>query len=132
MRDIQYFFLLALHATRDAIASPAAAPLFDYEKTQLTDSYIAHLSDEHQRYLDFDDNAVGGDFTHQSGACKVQPTDNDFPPARIWQEFNALRAVKGALIPALPIGSPCYLNWGNFDPQKCAVIAANWTDPYLQ
>jgi len=67
-----------------------------------------------------------------SGECKAQPTDDDFPPPHIWEDFNANEFVKGALIYPRPLASPCYLNWGNWDKATCESIVNNWSNSYFQ
>jgi hypothetical protein len=132
MLNVQVF-LLSVCALRSAAASVLPnITLFDYEKTQFTDNDLAELSAEQKIYFAFDDSAVNTSFTIKSGACKVLPSDDDFPPARIWKDFNTNKFVNGALISPDPLASSCYKNWGNYDEQKCAAIAANWTNPYLQ
>jgi hypothetical protein len=115
-----------------AVSLMSNITLFDYEKTELTDKLLAQLPPEHQVFFDFDDSAVNATFTHKSGTCKVQPTDNEFPPTHFWKEFNNTHIVRGALITSSPLASPCYKNWGNYDEQRCSAIVKNWTNPYLQ
>jgi hypothetical protein len=132
MLNVQ-LLLLGVCVIRSAAASALSnITLFDYEKIQFTDNDIAGLSSEQQVYFGFDDSAVNASFIFQSGACKVIPSDDDFPSARVWQDFNINKFVNGALITPLPLASSCYKDWGNYDEQKCVAIAMNWTNPYLQ
>jgi hypothetical protein len=128
----ELIFLAALQTVLGASAPLAGVPLFDYEKTQLTDRALAQLSAEHQVYFGFDDSAVNSILVPRKGECKVWPTDDDFPRPHIWEDFNVNTFVKGAMIYPAPIASPCYLNWGNWDKAKCEKIVRQWTNPYLQ
>ncbi|KAF2015808.1 isoamyl alcohol oxidase-like protein [Aaosphaeria arxii CBS 175.79] len=115
-------------ATRD---STVPAPLFAYEKKQLTIERIAALSPEDAALIDFDDDAVDSDviIDKPKGFCKVFPGDDDWPSDDKWDKFDEL--VDGALIPTIPLAAPCYKNWGLYNPQQCAKIANQSVDPYL-
>lgn len=113
-----------------AESTKADAPLFEYETKQLTDGVIAKLSAEDAKLFGFDDSAVAPSFKKRSGFCKIFPGDNDWPSQKTWDRFNEL--VDGALIPTIPLAAPCYRNFGVYDPEKCAAIAKNDTNPYAQ
>ncbi|KAF2832279.1 FAD-binding domain-containing protein [Ophiobolus disseminans] len=125
------FSILTVFSVCHAVVQTASVPLFDYEKTQLTDYNLAQLPAEHQAYFSFEDSAGGSSFVLKSGECRVQPTDDDYPPPPIWKYFKSNMLLKGAVIDSRPLASPCYLNWGNWDKSTCEKIVKNWGDPYL-
>jgi hypothetical protein len=131
-RNVISFFLCVYTACSAAAPAWSDPLLFDYETKQLTQHDLVQFSSGHQAYFAFDDNAVNTSFTHDRGACKSQPSDTDFPPLQIWEEFNASKVINGALIATHPLASPCYRNWGNYDEKRCAAIMNEWTNPYLQ
>lgn len=54
------------------------------------------------------------------------PGDFLYPPDFVWKVFNLL--VGGSLIETVPLASPCYTNWNNYDAGKCSFINANWAN----
>ena len=62
----------------------------------------------------------------RAGQCKTYPGDFLWPIDLVWNVFNLLSG--GALIKTKPFASPCYNNFGNYDPAKCANIDANWSN----
>jgi hypothetical protein len=106
------------------------APLFDYEKQQLTDDDISGLDPSVRRILDFDNDARNSSSLPKSGDCKAFPGDENWPAENDWEYFN--EALGGALIPTVPIAAPCYKNWGVYNEEECTTVLNNWTNPYLQ
>src|SRR5262245_19974447 len=113
-----------------ADGTAANAPLFDYEKKQLTDGAVDRLPARHRKLFGFDDSAVNSAISKPRERCKAFPGDNDWPSGDTWVRFDEL--VDGALIPTIPLAAPCYKNWRRYDAAKCAAIAKSFTNPYLQ
>jgi hypothetical protein len=125
--------LLVLHscaATGQALNSSTPPPLFDYETKQLTEDDLASLPAEYQKLFGFDDSAVNSTLFRRSGECKVFPGDEDWPAETVWDKFDEV--VNGALIPTVPIGAPCYKNWGMYNEAACAAVEKNFSNPYFQ
>lgn len=110
-------------------SSTTLSDWFDYEELQLTDAILANLS------LPANVNAslfYFGNYSKISSAqCKTAPGDEKWPSATDWEFLNSL--LGGSLIQTIPLASPCYSDWGNYDADLCAVVTANWSDwSYMQ
>lgn len=125
------------------LSSSSSANWFDYEYLQLTDEVIANLSASlgNINASLFDFGVVGGSSDNasssnakrslSSGQCKTAPGDANWPSATVWDLLDLF--LGGGLIKTVPLASPCYENWGNYDADLCAVITANWSDwSYMQ
>lgn len=114
-----------------------SASWFAYETLQLTDEVIANLSasgNVNASLIDFgalDDSSSNKRSSLSSGQCKTAPGDARWPSTTVWDSLNSL--LGNALIKTIPLASPCYFDWGNYDADLCAVITANWSDwSYMQ
>lgn len=107
--------------------SSAGAPLFDYERIQLTDQVIGKLSQNQSVLFGFGNNTTD---TTPSGSCKVFPGDHQWPSHSAWSALNNL--LDGALIKNVPLAASCYSSWPQYDSEKCANITAQWTDSNIQ
>lgn len=118
-----------------ATASPATADPFGYETLQLTTERLAELSASASFNLslfEFESNS-SSQVTKRSasGSCKTAPGDWLWPSAFVWEIFDLL--LGGALVKTVPLASPCYHNWGNYDADLCSLVTANWsTWSYMQ
>ena len=109
--------------------SKAGVPLFQAETVQLTEESIGLLDSEYAHLFASDDGKVKKSF---GSSCKILPGDPSWPDASIWDEFDSL--LDGALLPIIPIASPCYLNstFDNYDEAECAAIMQEWTTSEFQ
>ncbi|CAG8290270.1 unnamed protein product [Penicillium olsonii] len=118
--------LAVLLATAGDAASckASAAPLFEYEKVQLTEQTLAKLG-RAQSLFGF------GNMTNttQSGTCKVFPGDRQWPSQASWAALN--KAVDGALIETVPLAASCYSSWPQYDSELCKEITDKWTDSHI-
>lgn len=65
-----------------------------------------------------------------AGECRTFPGDASWPVDVVWKVFDLLTG--GALIETVPLASPCYDSWGNYDADTCAHITEQWTNSSLQ
>lgn len=66
-----------------------------------------------------------------AGTCKTYPGDALWPSTVVWDVFDLL--LGGALIKTVPVASPCYEDYGNYDEAACEWLTANWSnDSYWQ
>lgn len=118
-------------------SSETSADWFAYETLQLTDEIIANLSAPGSVNASlFDFGVIGNTTSNRSGSlssgqCKTAPGDASWPSTSVWETFNSF--LGGSLINTVPLASPCYHDWGNYDADLCAIITANWSDwSYMQ
>ncbi|KAI1866703.1 uncharacterized protein JN550_007556 [Neoarthrinium moseri] len=96
-------------------AATSGFPLFEYESSHLDEQSLGNFG-VRRPVLD-------------SGECRTFPGEADWPSDQEWDSFDDL--LGGALIPTVPIGAPCYQNWGVFDKEKCAAVTKNFPNPYF-
>lgn len=94
--------------------------------SNLTDLDLTNIT-----YFDFDDS----DSAEEKRSilwprCKSYPGDLLYPIDIAWNVFNLL--LGGRLIKTVPVGAPCYDQFGRRDEAKCATVAANWGDALFQ
>ncbi|KAK3935839.1 FAD binding domain-containing protein [Diplogelasinospora grovesii] len=129
--------LLPAAETVAPASSNSTAGLFAYETIQLTDAVLAKLT-----RLNLPDASLfafsnisapaNAQKRHRigSGSCKTSPGNQNWPAKAIWDLFNVL--LGDALIETVPFASPCYSDFSNADPAKCANITRNWSnDSYI-
>ncbi|KAH8884410.1 isoamyl alcohol oxidase-like protein [Thozetella sp. PMI_491] len=104
---------------RQSTSSNSSVPYFDWETQQLSDAQLAAAFAP----------TVAPAAAKGGQQCKVFPGDAAWPSDAVWSNFNA--SVGGALIKTVPLAAPCYKNWPQYDPVKCAQVTANWHDPHL-
>lgn len=80
--------------------------------------------------FDFADGASTTSKRAAATGCKTFPGDASWPSDLIWDVFDLLTG--GALIKTVPLASPCYDNWGNYDAVECAYLLDQWTNSSLQ
>lgn len=122
-----------LVAALQAPLSSASTPLFEWETQQLTSEILEGLSKsegvwEHAALFGFDDGSEKS--LPASGSCRCFPGEDSWPGREVWDAFN--QALRGALIPTVPIGAPCFRDWDLYSEDECAAIKANWTNGYFQ
>lgn len=111
-----------------AIVPGAGVDLFQWESLQLTRPLLANLTT-----LNLTDVALFDFPTSNSASkkqCKVFPGDADWPSPITWKVLDILTG--GALIKTVPLAAPCYSDWPEYNPAKCASITSQWSDPHLQ
>lgn len=119
----------------------AAAALVDTgsylpaETLQLTDAVITNLSSlslsEIALFAFADSNTTTTKrATASSDDCKSFPGDSSWPADLAWDVLDLLTG--GALIKTVPLASPCYHDWGNYDATECAYITEQWTNSSFQ
>lgn len=59
--------------------------------------------------------------------CKCFPGDACWPTQKDWDKLN--RTVDGRLIATIPLASPCYKSWGNYNEETCENFQELWTKP---
>lgn len=113
----------------------AGADLFKSETVQLTEEAVQSIKDndalaQHAHLFAFDHGNERSSSNEEE--CKLLPGDDKWPQQFIWEAFDLL--LDGALVPIIPIASPCYENspYDNYDPQECAVVVKNFTTSELQ
>ncbi|KAI0516776.1 hypothetical protein F5B22DRAFT_180525 [Xylaria bambusicola] len=119
----------AIHAAAYEVIENSA--LFDFEKIQLTDKVLAHLTDLHRlrdvALFSFDgDTPDNTRSTHNNTSfpkCKLLPGDLTYPSQEDWISLDALS--DGALIKTVPIGAVCY-EGEVYDSRKCQFLLDNW------
>ncbi|KAK4221607.1 FAD/FMN-containing isoamyl alcohol oxidase-like protein MreA [Podospora fimiseda] len=114
---------------------PERQPLFPWEQNHLTEETLATLikqtnTQEFAQLFAFEDKKSSNPNKLKAGACKVFPGDPDWPSQSSWDAFNKILG-NNALIKTIPLAAPCYQNTGLYDPEKCAKIASNYSNPYL-
>lgn len=106
------------------------------ESLQLTERVLANLSS--LSLSGVSQFAFGPNTNGTSGAsniatfenCKTFPGDALWPNESTWQTLDLLTG--GALIKTVPLASPCYDTWGNYDTATCAFLNDQWTNSSLQ
>jgi hypothetical protein len=116
---------LAVLVAAGALAAP---PLFESERSQLSQRDLFHLP--------FNEAALfrprslaklskrNGNSTYR---CKVYPSDPSWPPDRDWQNLNDV--VGDRLLKPRPQAAVCY-DGPEYDGAACAALTANWTNSY--
>lgn len=79
--------------------------------------------------FDFADESSTGKRT-AAGECKTFPGDASWPDDIVWNVLDLLSG--GALIKTIPLASPCYDGWGNYDAATCAYVTEQWTNSSFQ
>lgn len=74
----------------------------------------------------FDDNSTATSKRSSSAKCKTYPGDALWPSAGVWDVFDLL--LGGSLIKTVPIASPCYDDYGNYDEARCTWLTENWSN----
>lgn len=105
------------------------------ETVQLTDAVISNLTSlslTNISLFDFGDINASTTATKRTapGECKTFPGDAAWPSDLVWDVLDLL--VGGALIKTVPLASPCYDSWGNYDANECAYVTEQWQEPTIQ
>lgn len=126
--------------TVSADSSNAGFPLFDAERVQVNHQILNAVRNLDSptgfaKQFAFDDESledISASPSQQSGFCKLLPGDPSWPSDDIWDFFSGL--LGGALVPVVPLASPCYLNsvYNNYDEKTCDAIRTNFTTPEIQ
>ncbi|RMY17320.1 hypothetical protein D0867_06115 [Hortaea werneckii] len=67
-------------------------------------------------------------FSHPGPAhteCKCFPGDHCWPSKQDWDSLN--QTVDGRLVATVPLASPCYHSWDNYDNATCTELRDTWT-----
>lgn len=56
--------------------------------------------------------------------CKCLPGDSCWPDRGEWGALNS--TVGGRLIETVPLGSPCHLDHGSYDEERCQQLRDEW------
>jgi hypothetical protein len=103
------------------------------ETQQLTDDVLANLTSLELSNITLFGFGSTNDSTsskRSSWSCKTVPGSALWPIGIVWDVFDLL--LGGALIKTVPLASPCYDDWGNYNEAECAVITDQWTNSTLQ
>lgn len=102
------------------------------EALQLTEAVLANLTTVQLSNASLFSFAAGGDMKERAltSGCKTFPGDRLWPADVIWNVLDLL--LGGSLIRATPVASPCYDNFDNYDAERCAFVADQWTNSTLQ
>lgn len=103
------------------------------EAVQLTDAVISNLTSlalTNISLFNFGDTISSQTKRNDAAQCKTFPGDAAWPIDLIWDIFDLLTG--GALIKTIPLASPCYDNWGNYDAEECAYVTEQWTVSTIQ
>lgn len=103
--------------------------LFNYETLQFTDTVLANLTALELSNISafaFANNSTGQTKRAASGTCKTYPGDLLWPSTVLWDIFDLL--LGGALIKTVPIASPCYDDYGDYDEAQCEWLTNNWAN----
>lgn len=110
---------------------------FPAENLQLTDAVISNLTSLSLTNISLFDFGDSNSTSTKSAAaaaaaaeCKTFPGDAAWPDESTWDVLNLLTGE--ALIKTVPLASPCYDNWGNYDAVECAYLNEQWTNSSLQ
>ncbi|ORY59448.1 uncharacterized protein BCR38DRAFT_351380 [Pseudomassariella vexata] len=107
--------------------------LLDEETSQLTDAVLANLTDLSLTNISlfaFADSITSKkDRRAPSESCKTYPGDASWPNNMTWGMLDLLTG--GALIKTVPIASPCYNNWGNYDAARCKYVTDKFSNVSL-
>ncbi|KAK2666886.1 FAD-binding, type PCMH, subdomain 2 [Fusarium oxysporum f. sp. vasinfectum] len=68
---------------------------------------------------------LGSALTSATPACKLSPSDNNWPSVEEWGELN--RTIGGALLKTHPAASSCYKGNPLDSPLSCRTVEGNWT-----
>ena len=120
-----------------AAASKAEAAYFSYETLQLTAATLSNLTSlglTNASLFNFPSTSAAASSSSSSvvasGSCKAFPGDSNYPGPIAWKVLDLLTG--GAVIKTLPLASPCYSNWPNYNAAECTRISNSWSDPHLQ
>lgn len=127
--------LVAASVVASSADKSPAYPLFEYEKSPLTERSLPQLlkgagARDLASLFAFDDESDASTNPVAEGACKAFPGDASWPSERTWKTLNKL--IGGALIETVPIAASCYRNLGVYDAEKCAAVRNSWSSPYFQ
>lgn len=103
------------------------------ETLQLTDAAIANLTSlslTNISLFEFGDSSSTASKRAATGECKIFPGDSEWPADSTWDVLNLLTGE--ALIKTVPLASPCYDDWGNYNADECAYLTDQWTNSSLQ
>lgn len=106
------------------------------ETLQLTDAVIFNLTSlslTNISLFNFGDSGTTDTKSTAAAAtaeCKTFPGDAAWPDESTWDVLNLLTGE--ALIKTVPLASPCYDDWGNYDADECAFLNDQWTNSSLQ
>lgn len=103
------------------------------QNIQLTDAIISNLTNlalTSISLFDFADGQATSKRAVTADECKTFPGDASWPLDIIWDVFDLLAG--GALIKNVPLASPCYDSWGDYDAETCAHITEQWTNSSFQ
>lgn len=62
---------------------------------------------------------------HAHTECKCFPGDHCWPSKQDWDSLN--QTVDGRLVATVPLASPCYHSWDNYDNATCTELRDTWT-----
>lgn len=109
------------------------------ETLQLTDAVVSNLTSLSLTNISLfnfgDSSSTDTERTAAAAAaataeCKAFPGDAAWPDESTWDVLNLLTGE--ALIKTVPLASPCYDDWGNYDADECAFLNEQWTNSSLQ
>lgn len=117
--------------------SSSGAALFSTETLQLTEDVLANLTNlqlSHIFVFGFPSNSMTDDDVGSKRAaaaaaarsCKTYPGNVLWPSPIVWRVFDLL--LGGALIKTVPLASPCYHDYGDYNAAQCVWLAANWAN----
>lgn len=118
----------------EVVVVPSNYSYLPAETVQLTDAVLANLTALQLTNVSIFDFASysnsSANSKRNSKSCKVFPGDKSWPSSWTWDLLDIL--LGGALIKAVPIASPCYDNFGNYDATLCEYVADQWTNSSIQ
>lgn len=126
--------MLVLAANQSTVAVAAEVVVGDYlpgESYQLTDAVIANLTALSLTNISLFDFASNASILRRADSdCKTFPGDFLWPNEPLWALLDLLTG--GALIKTVPLASPCFDTWGNYDAVECARVDEQWTNSSMQ
>ena len=119
--------LVSLLLAASFISGRSLAVLFDYERIQLTDEYLATLPKEDASLFAFQNSK----FVQNAAVvqCRYFPGDAKWPSDKAWEKLRKQLSSPDALIQTVPQAAVCYPGTAKNDA-KCKQLAANWTNSY--
>lgn len=100
----------------------------------MTDAVIANLTAldlSNITLFGFPTDSSNNSERSTSATCKTYPGDQRWPSTPVWKVFDLL--LGGALIKTVPVASPCYHDYDNYDEARCTWLTNNWdNDSYFQ
>ncbi|KAH8676858.1 FAD binding domain protein [Tricladium varicosporioides] len=123
-------------ATTVAI-SDTSALLFSSESVQLTDEVLVEVAKTLQNdtlaelfgFSTVNSTLAAISKRWEGRICKLLPGDWAWPADFVWDILNIL--LGDSLIKTVPSAAPCYKDWPEYDPVKCAAIEASWRSSNL-